>query len=287
MTGRGIFAVIILLLVLANFFVWREVFDISKRALKVVFFDVGQGDSIFIETPQNHQILIDGGPSGKKVLEKLAGQIPFWDRSLDLVVLTHPDYDHLAGLNWVLQRYKVENILWTGVEKDTKTFQRWRENLKLEKEKEGARIFIAQKGQKIKAGEVKFYILYPLESLTGELFERASNDTSIVSQLVFGRNKFLFTGDITEKTERKILEETINLESGVLKIAHHGSKTSSSEEFLEKVRPQIAVISVGGNNPYGHPYPEVLRALENFGIKILRTDEMGDIKIMSDGFSNF
>jgi len=117
---------------LANVFVWQEIFKIDGK-LKVIFFSVGEGDSIFIETPEGHQILIDGGPSGKAVLEKLESEIPFWDRTIDMVILTHPDADHLAGLNFVLQRYKVENIIWNGGLKSTETFKNWEKNLVLEK----------------------------------------------------------------------------------------------------------------------------------------------------------
>jgi competence protein ComEC len=274
----------IFLLVLADFFVWKEILT-RHNALEVIFFDVGQGDSIFIESPQGHQILIDGGPSGKRVLEKLAKEIPFWDRSLDMVVLTHPDYDHLSGLNYVLKRYKVENILWSGIKRETKTYQYWLENLEKEK-KEGAKIIIAKRGQSIKAGKLSFYILYPFESLEGKLFEKASNDTSVVSKVVFGGAKFLFPGDITSKTEKKLIAKeaviknpNLFLRSDVLKIPHHGSKTSTSKKFLEIVAPKLAVISVGKNNPYGHPRREVLNLLKDFDIKVLRTDLKGDIKI--------
>ncbi len=277
---------IIFFLILANFFIWKEIFALSRGFLKVIFFDIGQGDAIFIETSQGHQILIDGGPSGKKLLEKLSNQIPFWDKTIDLVILTHPDYDHLAGLNYVLNRYKVENILWNGVEKDTKTFGYWKENLDTERKEDKARVVIAQKGQKIKAGKVEIFILYPLENLENKFFKGTSNDTSIVAKLLFFENTFLFTGDITKKVEKKILE--FDLGATVLKIAHHGSKVSTSKEFLEKVQPRLAVISVSENNAYGHPHQEVLSNLEEFGIKVLRTDQEGDIKIIQGyGVSNF
>ncbi|MBZ9572861.1 MBL fold metallo-hydrolase [Patescibacteria group bacterium] len=265
------------LLGLANLYLWGAVFNLDGN-LRVSFFDVGQGDAIFIETPKGHQILIDGG-SGKKVLEKLAWNLPFWDRTLDLVILTHPEKDHLGGLIWVFNRYKVANILWTGVLRETKVFEEWQEKL----EKEGARKVIARAGQKIKAENVQIFILYPLESLEGKFFEASSNDTSVISQVFFGENSFLFTGDITTKIEKELLEKEVDLSSDVLKVAHHGSKTSTSEEFLEKVTPEIAVISCGKNNPYGHPHQQVLRNLEEFAIKVLRTDQDGNIKIVSNG----
>ena len=290
---RKAFLVVIFLLVLTNFFVWKEIFNLSKGVLKVVFFDIGQGDAIFVETFQGHQILIDGGP-GKKILEKLAENIPFWDNSLDLVILTHPDADHLSGLNYVLRRYKVENILWTGVGKGTKTFEYWQENLEKEKKEEKANIIIAQRGQRIKAGNAEIYILYPFQNIEGEFFEKNTNDTSVVSKLLFFKNSFLFTGDITEKIEKQILEKEIDpphqnfgVRAQVLKVSHHGSKSSSSGEFLKAVEAEIAVISCGRNNPYGHPHQSVLRNLEEFGISILNTYQEGDIKIISDGAELF
>jgi len=271
----------VFLLVLTNFYLWLFLFRIADGNLKVVFFDVGQGDAIFIETPQGHQILIDGGPSGKKVLEKLQNYIPFWDKTLDLVILTHPDYDHLKGLLSVLQKYDVKNVLWTGIEKNTKTFEEWREAIG----EENAQIAIAQAGQEIKAGKAEFFVLYPFEKLQGKVFKKASNDTSLILKLLFFHNSFLFPGDTTSKIERQLLEKKINISSEVLKIAHHGSKSSSQKEFLQSVSPQLAVISVGRNNPYHHPHQEVLNNLANFGIKVLRTDEKGDIKVVSNGRS--
>jgi len=271
-TKQTVLLLSLFLLILANLYLWQAVFNLGGN-LKVVFFDVGQGDSIFIETSAGHQILIDGG-SSNKILSKLAGEIPFWDRTLDLVILTHPEKDHLGGLLWVLDRYEVANVLWTGILRDTNAFKRWQEKLKEEK----ANKVIAKAGQEIKAGRARIFILYPFESLAGRKY-KDSNDTSIVARLIFGKNSFLFTGDATKKTEEKLLAEKVNIDSDVLKVGHHGSKTSTGEEFLEEVSPEIAVISCGRNNSYGHPHEIVLQRLKNFGINILRTDLEGDIKI--------
>ena len=264
-------------LVILNVVAWVVVWDLSQPSfLKVVFFDVGQGDSIFIETPERYQVLIDGGPD-LTVLEKLAAQMPFYDRTLDLVVLTHPERDHLFGLLEVLERYKIKNILWTGIVRDTAEWEEW---VKLIKE-EGAQIIIAQAGQRIilqKEPFILFDILNPFENLEDREFKN-SNDTSIVVNLVFKDVSFLFTGDISNKIEKKL-----TVDSDILKVAHHGSKTSSSPEFLQAVSPEVVVISVG-ENKYGHPAPEVLANLKQFNIEILITKELGDIKIISDGNS--
>lgn len=274
----------VVLLVFANFFVWKEVFGLGGN-LELVFFDVGQGDSIFIETPQGHQVLIDGGPSGEGILEKLSGVMPFWDRSLDLVVLTHPDYDHLRGLLDVLDRYEVENILWTGAVKETNTFEKWLEEL----EAENSDVFIAERGQVIKASSALFYIFHPFENLEGVSAENNSNETSVVAKLVFGENSFLLTGDIMREQEQDLLarsDSAVSLAADILKVPHHGSKNSGYKGLAEVLEPEIAVISCGKDNKYGHPHPEVLSNLEKFDIKVLRTDEKGDIKIVSDG-NNF
>jgi competence protein ComEC len=266
-----------------NVLAWIVVFDLAKpQFLEVIFFDVGQGDAIFIETPQRHQFLIDGGPSSA-ILEKLGKEMLFWDRSIDLVILTHPEKDHLIGLIEVLKRYKIENILWTGVLRDIPEFKEWQKLIKEEK----AKVKIAQAGQKIifssRSDFVDKYvdILHPFENLDGQEFKN-SNNTSIISKLNFNEISFLFTGDAYESVEKKLLEKETELRSDVLKVGHHGSKTSTCEEFLEIVSPEIAIIQVG-ENKYGHPHPEVLERLKKFGTKILRTDEDGDIKIISDG----
>ncbi len=279
-----IFFILVSLLFFSNIFVWQIVFGLSNHQyLEVNFFDVGQGDAIFIETPLKQQILIDGGPNSQ-ILEKLGREMPFWDRTIDLVILTHPEKDHLFGLLEVLKRYKIKNILWTGVVRDTAEWEEWSKLIK----EENANIRIAEAGEQVilkkNSQPIFIDILYPEENLEGEISED-SNDTSIVGRLVFAKNSFLFTGDINRGAEEKLLQERekgILLNSNVLKIAHHGSNTSSSEQFLEKVSPLIAVIPVGENS-YGHPTEELLARLNNFGIEILRTDKDGDIKFISDG----
>jgi competence protein ComEC len=265
-------------LIFLNILAWAAVYDLSRPGfLEVTFFDVGQGDSIFIQTPRRHQVLIDGGPSAV-ILEKLGGNLPFWDRTIDLMILTHPEKDHLTGLLEVLKRYKVENILWTGVVRNTPEYDEWVRLIKKEK----ANIFIAEAGQKIKLAETVFNILSPLTDLQGQEF-KDSNNTSVVVKLIFGGASFLFTGDIEKSAEKKLLEERIDVDSDILKIAHHGSKTSSNDDFIEQVSPEAAVIQVGKNNSYGHPFPGVLETLAKYGIKIFRTDINNDIKIVSDG----
>lgn len=215
-------------------------------------------------------------------MEKLAKEMPFWDRTIDLVILTHPEKDHVSGLLDVLKRYKIENILWTGIIRDSSEFREWQRLLG----EEGSKITIAQSGQRIifpdsDQEETKIDIFYPAENSEGKEMED-SNETSVVGKLIFGNKSFLFIGDISKSTEKKLLEKETNLKSDVLKIAHHGSKNSSSDDFIGKVLPEIAVIQVGKDNSYGHPSEETLAVLEKYGISILRTDINKDIKIICD-----
>jgi len=265
-------------LVIANIYCWSIVYDLNKlQSLEVVFFDVGQGDAIFIETLENYQILIDGGPTNV-ILEKLGNEMGFWDRTIDLIILTHPEHDHIAGLIEVLKRYEVENILWTGILRDTGEYEEWVKLI----ESEDSNVKIAQAGQKIITPNLFFEILYPFENLEGQSVKN-TNNTSIIARLVFDNNCFLFTGDASKSIERKVINKESNLNCNLLKVGHHGSKTSTSRELLEAVSPRIAVISAGKDNRYGHPSQDVLEILNDYGIRILRTDQLGDIKIISDG----
>ena len=266
------------ILVFLNIIAWYVVYEVSEeKPLKVVFFDVGQGDSIFIETPGRYQILIDGGPDST-VLAKLSKEMPFYDRSIDLVILTHPEHDHIFGLLEVLRNYRVDNILWTGVVRDNPEWEEWIDLIK----KEGARIEIAVSGERVVLANSYIDILYPNKPLKGEI-HKSLNNTSIVCALKYNNISFLFTGDIERSVEEELAESGKNLKSDVLKVSHHGSKTSSAPLFLEKVLPLFAVISVGRDNKYHHPHPVTLANLKKFGIEVLRTDRDGSITFLSDG----
>ncbi len=224
--------------------------------------------------------------------------MPFWDKSIDLVILTHPESDHMRGLFGVLQRYKVDYVLWTGVLRTTPEFQKFLSVLENTKKSEPllakltlanfikTEVIAVKSGTKIKAGDAEINILFPSENLAGKEAPKTSNDTCIVLKLIYGKDSFLFTGDISSKIEKELVEADRHrvsaLSADVLKVAHHGSKYSTSDIFLENVKPEIAVISVGKNS-YGHPTPEVLQRLANYDIKTLRTDQNGDINMVSDG----
>lgn len=261
--------------------VWTTVFTQAQSELvKVHFLDVGQGKAVFIEAPDGNQILIDGGPDNS-VLEKLAAAMPFFDREIDLLILTHPDSDHLNGLVEVLKRYEVDKIIETGIADSSAEYQVWHNLIK----EKNIPVVFALAGQKIKIGKgLALEILYPNRSLVGESFSN-TNQSSIVARLVYGQNSFLFTGDAEQATEYFLTVTGTNLDSDILDVSHHGSKNSSSEEFLNVVSPQTAIIQVGLKNRYSHPAQETLERLAGF--EIFRTDICGNIDILSDGQGYF
>ena len=270
--------IFLIFLFCANIFAWSVVYDLNQVCpLRVNFFDIGQGDSIFIQTPNDYQILIDGGPTDA-VLEKLGNVMSFWDKSIDVIVLTHPDHDHIAGLIEVLKKYKIDFVIWGGTSKETGEFDEWKRLL----QEKSIKSEIVFSGYQISTPMVSFDVLYPFESLEN-METKNTNNSSIVIRTVFEDISFLLTGDIYDSVEKEILERGSLISSNVLKIAHHGSKTSSSEEFINMVNPTLAVISVGENNSYDHPHFTVLELLDKYDISILRTDLIGDIRIISDG----
>jgi competence protein ComEC len=227
--------------------------------------------------------LIDGGPDPEAISLWLGKKLPFWDKSLDLVVLTHPEDDHLVGLVEVLGRYKVEQVLEPGFEQDTPAYEEW---LRLIDEKDIKRT-LAKAGQQIELGDgIKIEVLHPQEEFL-EGTDSDINNNAIVLRLVWKEVSFLLTGDIFEEAEREILYQGYNLNSTVLKVAHHGSATSTSSHFLAAVDPQVAVISVGAEakERYGHPSDEVVSRLEeSLGEdKIYLTSKRGTITFTTDG----
>ncbi|PIV46993.1 hypothetical protein COS21_02365 [bacterium (Candidatus Gribaldobacteria) CG02_land_8_20_14_3_00_41_15] len=258
--------------------VWFWLFYSAAKNLEVDFLDVGQGDAILIKAPGGQNILIDGGPD-KVILKRLAENLAWWDKTIDLMILTHPHDDHVAGLIEVLKRYQVEKILYTGVTHNAPNYLAW---LKLVREKK-VQMLIIDKPQIIKLGaESQLEILYPDQSLLAKAVSDL-NQSSIVMMLAYGKNKFLLTGDAGEEVERKLIDSGTNLSAEVLKVGHHGSQSSTSEEFLNQVKPNLAVISVGKDNDFGHPSLRTVKRLERAGAEIYRTDEKGTVRIESDG----
>ncbi len=247
--------------------------------LSISFLDVGQGDAILIQQG-SQQVLIDGGPSPRAISLELGRQMPFWDRTIELVILTHPDQDHLAGLIEVLKRYRVEKVLDPNLDSGTPLYEEW-QGLVAEKELER---ITARAGQQIALGEATLTVLHPAETLLKDTDEDTDNN-GVVLCLKTGNVSFILAADIRREAELHLITRRAALKSTVLKVAHHGSDTSTSQEFLSAVDPQIAVLSVGADNKFGHPGDEVVDRLENkLGRgNIYRTDHHGTIQFTTDG----
>jgi competence protein ComEC len=249
---------------------------IQTPGLKVWFFDIGQGDAIFIETPNGQQILIDGGP-GDSILQKLSSVMWPWDHSIDAIVITHPDADHITGLVSVFERYQVKTIYETGVRGGTPMIQALEQAIAEEQSQNK----IVREGQTFNWDGVQVFVHWPSEEAIQTQKDR--NNTSVVLKLVYGSTSILLTGDAEETIEEEIGFSVGDID--VLKVGHHGSKTSTSVQFLKVVNPEVAVIPVGADNSYGHPHPIVLEHLKQVGASILRTDLDGDILLVSDSMS--
>jgi competence protein ComEC len=256
---------------------WLAVRQLPDEKLHVTFLDVGQGDAIFIESPGGVQILVDGGPGGSALLSELGRQMPFWDRTLDLVVLTHPDTDHLTGLIPALERYEVRAIMFREQPTPYDLADAWETALA----EEGATRIRGEAGTRLELSDgVALEVLHP-GPVAVEDGENNPNNDSIVMRVTYEDVAFLLPGDIEADVEQELARAGAYLRSTVLKVPHHGSKTSSSAAFLDAVQPQVAVISVGAGNRFGHPSNEVLERLK--GTLVYRTDENGTVAVASDG----
>ncbi len=287
------YIITIAILLVVAIFIWSLIYKLQDDAyLKVAFLDIGQGDAIFIESPSGVQVLMDGGPSGPLVLRQLASVMPFYDRRIDMIMATHPDTDHIGGLTDVLKRYEVGRVVRPGVQHDASAI----DSLLLEVAKEkSSRVVetLARRAQVYdlgegKAGRVELHILFPDRNVSG----LETNMASIVARLTYGETSVLLTGDSPIAIEEYLvnLDGSTSLTTGgnrlksdILKLGHHGSKTSSSDAFLGFVNPQWAIISAGKDNKYGHPHKEVLDKLKRFAIPTLSTIDRGTIEFKSDG----
>jgi competence protein ComEC len=248
----------------------------KKEVLRVSFLDVGQGDSILIETPNGVRALIDGGVS-PSVTREIGSLLPWNERVIDLVVATHADADHIGGLPEVLEEYDVKATLEPNSSSETAVYAAWQI---LERE-EGAAEMIAEREQVFELDQgVYLTILYPVEGMYG----LEGNDASIVSRLSYGDTCFILTGDAALAVEEELVAADGELlDCEVLKAGHHGSRTSTSRAFVDAVSPEYTVISAGRDNRYGHPHEEVVNTLMGSGTEILGTYEHGTITFESDG----
>ena len=243
--------------------------------LRIWFFDIGQGDAALVLLPTGEQLLIDAGRDNR-VLSKLGAVLPPWDRSLDTIILTHPDADHITGFVDVLERYEVAEIITTGASAYTPVMQ----TLEDQFVREQGYIRHVSQGERLTYGDVVIDVLWPEETLTGEVPEDRNN-SSLVLRLVYKETSILFTGDAEQEAEEGFGSLVGDID--VLTVGHHGSLTSSTVEFLDQVDPEKATISVGIDNGYGHPHPVVLKRLEGSGVQVFRTDQDGDLFLTSEG----
>lgn len=290
--------IILIILLLGILIIVIYLFTTFKSSNKLVvrFLDIGQGDSILITLPDRENILIDAGPNDT-VIQKLEKYLPIFTRKLNYIIPTHPDMDHVAGFIPILKKYQVKNIFLNGdMEQDTTISKKLLSDINLEIENSKAKKRIINCGDKMSlnnsntdpADDLNLYFLHPTQN---NLISNETNANSIVILLTFENYALLFTGDIDQEVEAKLFfniqkcfknNDLLQIENSlknltILKVAHHGSKYSSSQNFLKEITPEYSIISAGLNNRYGHPDQEVLVRLKKYSKYTISTIERGDI----------
>jgi competence protein ComEC len=250
----------------------------GQNPLKIAFLDVGQGDSILIQAPNGQTMLIDGGRSTNLANTIIIPKLQEWGaKQVDVLIPTHPDQDHIAGLAGVLENFPVKLAALTGQVHATQIYERLLTDIR-DKNIEALQV---RTGTTIPFDpSVKLEVLNPNDD---QVSSDDTNNASIVIKLTYGNTSFLLTGDAEMSANKAILDRGFDVRSTVLKLGHHGSRTSTNEDWLTKVQPQLGIISAGKDNSFGHPHPEVIAALEKLGIQYIRTDEHGTITVTSDG----
>lgn len=262
-----IYSAIVFMFLIVAVLGWMLFYAKTDHALTVTFLNVGQGDAILI-SQDGYQVLIDGGANGQLLLERLSRVVPFWDRTIEVVVATHPDEDHIGGLLEVLAWYNVESVITSDAQNDTQLYERWYRAIKDEE------VVEAYKGLRVVfPSEAVLETLFPFGPLE-ELEYEDLNDTSVTMRLTYGENTFLFTGDLSSAKEDQLPVGDID----ILKAGHHGSKHSTSALFLERARPEHIIISAGANNRYGHPAQEVVERIQESGAIMYETAKQGSIQ---------
>lgn len=263
-----------------SFALMQLAFASEHNVLRVSFLDVGQGDSILIESPAGAQLLIDGG-AGRAALEEIGEALPWWDRSLDMVIATHPDADHIGGLPDILERYEVGVVMRSSVEDPGGSDEIALERAIGEAQGRGTTLVTATRGQVISLGGGAYLeVLFPDRAVP----RVETNTGSIVVRLVYGHTAFLLSGDSPQGVEEYLVRlDGASLDSDVLKAGHHGSRTSSSPLFVGMVSPTFAVFSRGCGNSYGHPHEEVVSLFASLGIATADTCTEGTVMFVSDG----
>ncbi len=265
-----------LILLFSNICIFYIDWQSSHQKFIFAMLDVGQGDALFIESPTGTKVLVDAGPP-KKIIPALSKVLSPLSREIDAIIITNPDADHISGFLDILKNYKVDRVFEPGTLNDSKIFQ----NLQDEIKKQDIPEILARRGMVLDlGGGAVINILFPDRDVSAW----STNDGSIVSRLSYGNDSILLTGDATIKTEQIILKENdpLLLKSTILKVGHHGSRTSTSDSLIKTISPIYAFISDGKDNKYGHPHRETLETLAKYGVKIMRTDLLGTIVFSCD-----
>ena len=261
---------------------WHGLASRPDSLLRVRIMDVGQGDAILVQAPSGTRTLIDGGAGPGTGVDGLGRALPFWDRRLDMVVLTHADLDHFGGLTEVVRRYEVELVVENGLPSDGALFMAWRQELS---KSDAPELMTAVRGQRIDlgGGALLEVLAPPPEQIIGS--GSADNNNGVVLRLVYGQVSFLLAADIEAETEKELVASGVDLKSAVLKVAHHGSRTSTTPSFLRAVSPAAAVVSAGAENPFGHPHADVIERLDAMPSSdhTYVTSEHGDVEFTTDG----
>lgn len=270
---------IIAVLFLVLLFVYSQVYYLyaSSDQVEITFCDVGQGDGILIDFGAGKQAVVDGGPN-ESILACLGKNLPITDRKIEYLVLTHPDADHLRGLSYIIDEYQVGKLYWTKVNHNSELYKNFKKKVK---DKNIVQEII-DSGDIINEGIAKLDFIYPVNSVAGQDFSNLNN-SSAVSVLDIGEIEIFLTGDAETEVFDRLKQKLKRME--VLKVSHHGAENGTNQKLLDIIRPEAAVISAGKDNQYGHPKKEVVDLLNEFKIDIYRTDERGDIKLISDGSS--
>lgn len=235
--------------------------------------DVGQGDAILLKTPEQHHVLVDGG-AGNAVLMELGKVMAGPFNEIDLMVLTHPHLDHMEGLIHVLERMEVHAVLMSAPSYESLVYSTFLDRVY----EEGAVLYFAEANVDFVLGDLELDVLYPFNPLTGEEMGNVNNASPVI-RAIYGEHSILLTGDAELEVEAELLAAGMNVQANVLKAGHHGSRTSSSLEFLEAVQPELILISAGEGNSYGHPHIETIEKASEFGIEVRRTDLEGTLSI--------
>lgn len=261
------------ILVIANLYIFQVSATTADSLNHVYFLDIGQGDATLIRTSAGENILIDGGPD-TSIIDQLDRHIPFWDRSLDLVLLTHAHADHATGLLKMLPSYEIKSFWYTGAEYDSQVYQELIASLNQKQ----IPVSLVSRGDQAQFQDTTLKILYPtVKSPT----DSDPNATSLVGVVSIGDLDIALTGDIGIDQETYFIDQLSDIE--VLKVAHHGSKFSTSDQFLNRTTPEYGVISVGQDNSYNHPDPQLLSRLSSHHVNIFRTDQDKTIHLSTDG----